>query len=218
MEDSSRKSLTVQEKAYEYVKSKIIDNSFREGEFLTEGEITKALGISRTPVRGAFLRLETENLLKLSPNKGALIPSVSIREIKDVMEARIAIELFAAEKISKKYAQLAPKLRSLLEEQTQLGEKDNIHGFIELDRQFHHLTISNCDNDVLLSLYESLRDRQIRVGIQAATSSSERVKQTLAEHEDIVKCVEEDDVDGMKDATRRHLEATMTVLKEQAFA
>jgi DNA-binding GntR family transcriptional regulator len=211
-------SMTAQEKAYEYVKAKIIDRSFKEGDFLTEGEIAKLLGVSRTPIREAFLRLETENFLKLFPKKGALVPPVSTREIKDVMEARIVIELFSVEKLAGKCSQIASQLRSLLEEQARLEQDDNIRDFIELDRQFHHLMVSNCGNNIFVNLYGTLRERQIRMGIQAVTYGPERVKQVLEEHEAIVGFAEKGDVDGMKGAIRRHLEATMAILKEHAFA
>lgn len=209
--------MTAQEKAYVYIKTKIIDKSFKEGNFLTEGEVAKDLGISRTPVRGAFLRLETENLLKLFPKKGALVPLILPREIREVMEARIVIELFAVEKISGEYARIAPKLRNLLEEQAETEKEDSTHKFIELDRQFHYLIVSSCKNNILVSLYESLRERQVRMGVRATTYSPERVKQVLAEHEAIVKCVEKGDVEGTKEATRTHLEATAAILKEYAF-
>ena len=83
--------MSATENAYSYVKSRILNRSFPEGVFLTEGEIAKALGISRTPVREAFLLLKAEDLFQLVTKNGTLVPKIYQREIKEVMEARIVI-------------------------------------------------------------------------------------------------------------------------------
>ncbi len=206
------------EKAYEYVKSEILGRSFREGEFLTEGAIAETLGISRTPVREAFVMLEAEDLVQLFPKKGALIPTTSPREIKEVMEARSLVEVFATEKVVERRSQIAPKLRALLECQAQIdAQEGDVGDFIKLDRQFHHLMVDNCGNDLLVRFYEGLRDRQIRMGIQAVAYSPQRVAQVLEEHEAIVAAAEEGDAYELKRRVREHLDATLAILKEKAF-
>lgn len=206
------------EKAYEYVKSEILGRSFREGEFLTEGAIAEVLGISRTPVREAFVMLDAEDLVQLHPKKGALIPTTSPREIKEVMEARGLIEVFAAERVVQRRAQVAPKLRDLFECHARIAAQEgDIGDFINLDRQFHYLMVENCGNDLLVRFYEGLRDRQIRMGIQAVAYSSERVTKVIEEHEAIVVAAEAGDADELKRHVREHLDATLTILKEKAF-
>ena len=65
---------------------------------LTEGELAEAVGVSRTPVREALLRLEVEGLIKLYPKKGALVLPVSAQEITDVVETRLLVEQHAVRK------------------------------------------------------------------------------------------------------------------------
>ena len=61
------------DRALDYVKTQVLTGAFPGGELISEGEVATALGMSRTPVREAFLRLEAEGLLRLYPQRGALV-------------------------------------------------------------------------------------------------------------------------------------------------
>src|SRR5450759_5164845 len=80
------------DRAYAHLKRGILDGTQAEGQFFTEGEVAEAVGVSRTPVREALLRLEVEGLVRLYPKKGAMIVPVSAQEAQDVVEARAVIE------------------------------------------------------------------------------------------------------------------------------
>lgn len=82
------------DRVYRHVKQGVLDRRYEGGVLLTEGELAEAVGVSRTPVREALLRLETEGLLKLYPKKGALVLPVSAQEIADVIETRLLVEEF----------------------------------------------------------------------------------------------------------------------------
>ena len=80
------------ERVYAHVKQAVLDRRYEGGTLLTEGELAEAVGVSRTPVREALLRLEVEGLIKLYPKKGALVLPVSAQEIADVVETRLLVE------------------------------------------------------------------------------------------------------------------------------
>src|ERR1700751_5217446 len=90
------------DRALDYVKSQVLTGAFPGGELISEGEVASALGMSRTPVREAFLRLEAEGLLRLYPQRGALVVPVSSEEARAVIEARRVLEQFAAGKVLKR--------------------------------------------------------------------------------------------------------------------
>ena len=87
------------DRALDYVKNQVLTGAFPGGELISEGEVAAALGMSRTPVREAFLRLEAEGLLRLYPQRGALVVPVSSEESRSVIEARLLLEQFAAGKV-----------------------------------------------------------------------------------------------------------------------
>ncbi len=212
-----RDRATAKQRAYEYVKSRIIDRSFEEGDFLTEVGIAEGLGISRTPVREALVLLEAENFVELLPKKGAYIPQISPRDIREVMEARSLIETFAAEKNVERRSELVPKLKDSLEVQKKRMREGEIDQFVQADREFHYLLVSTAGNKLLARFYEGLRDRQIRMGIRAATYSTQRVEQVLEEHAAVVDATEEGDPEKLRAAIRTHLDHTLSVLMAQVI-
>src|ERR671915_475470 len=96
---SSVLKMTAKDRAYEFTKGRVLDSTFAGGDLITEGEVAAALGMSRTPVREAFLRLEGEGLLRLYPKRGALVVPVSVGEVEGGMEARLLVERFALDKV-----------------------------------------------------------------------------------------------------------------------
>src|SRR3954468_18951905 len=79
-------------RVYAHVKERLLDGSFPGGALLSENELSQQLGLSRTPVRQAFVQLEAEGLLELYPKRGALVVPVAASEIEDVFEARLLVE------------------------------------------------------------------------------------------------------------------------------
>ena len=108
---ASSLSMTATERAYAFTKGRVLDSTFAGGELITEGEVAEALGMSRTPVREAFLRLEGEGLLRLYPNRGARVVPVSVAEVESVMETRMLVERFALDKLLARGAAPATSVR-----------------------------------------------------------------------------------------------------------
>src|SRR5918997_5888236 len=103
---SSQLKMTAKDRAYEFTKGRVLDSTFPGGDLITEGEVADALGMSRTRVREAFLRLEGEGLLRLYPKRGALVVPVSAAEVEEVLETRMVVERFAFAKVIRADAEL----------------------------------------------------------------------------------------------------------------
>jgi DNA-binding GntR family transcriptional regulator len=199
--------------ANDHVKAEVLAGRQREGEFLTEERVAEKLGISRTPVREAFVRLEAEQLLELLPRKGALIRPISYREIVEVMEVRQMIEQFAARRLLARGAAITPALEELLAEQRSLAEAGDVEEFIECDRRFHTEIVTATENALLAATYQSLRDRQLRMGLRAVVGSPARTRQVLAEHKRIVLAFAAGDAELAVRAIEEHLRTTLEVLR-----
>jgi DNA-binding GntR family transcriptional regulator len=87
------------QRAYDLVKGRWLDGSLADGVLLSEGEVAGELGVSRTPVREAFLRLEAEGLLTLYPKRGALVTALSDRDGRDLLDARLLVERHCLERL-----------------------------------------------------------------------------------------------------------------------
>ena len=200
-------------RALDYVKDRILTGAFAGGGLISEGEVAGALGMSRTPVREAFLRLEADGLLRLYPQRGALVVPVSSEEVRAVIEARLVMEKFAAAKVirrgPKARAAAFERLSSVLQRQRQAVSKSEIHEFLCSDRTFHSITIEDADNPILASFYASLRDRQIRMIGESTIRDPQRLRFILDEHRAIAEAVRDGNSQQADHAIEIHLTSTM---------
>src|ERR1700744_1098348 len=90
---------TAAERAYRFVRAEVFSRRIKPHDVISEGQIALAVGVSRTPVREALLRLEAEGLLRLLPKRGALVLPVTTEQMFDLIEARRLIEAFAVRKL-----------------------------------------------------------------------------------------------------------------------
>jgi DNA-binding GntR family transcriptional regulator len=204
------------DRALEYVKDQILTGAFPGGELISEGEVADALGMSRTPVREAFLRLEAEGLLRLYPQRGALVVPVSPQEVRAVMEARLVLEQFAAGKVIGQSAEargvMFDRMAAELARQRRTVVTAELREFADADRAFHAILIETACNSILHDVYGSLRDRQMRMIGESAVRDPARIETILAEHTLIAEALREGDLDRSLDAIRAHLAGTERAL------
>ncbi len=180
------------------------------GGFITEAEVATALGTSRTPVREALLRLETEGFLQILPKKGAYVPPISDAEAEAVMQARGMVEDWCVRRAPANSAGLARVLGDLIKEQE--GLLADPVAFIECDRRFHRTVVEASGNPVIAQFYETLRDKQVRMGLQAVMAAEDRARLVLSEHAAIVEALRNESPDAAADAVARHLQSTREIL------
>ncbi|MYS34040.1 DNA-binding GntR family transcriptional regulator [Streptomyces sp. KhCrAH-43] len=193
------------ERVYAHVKDAVLDRRYEGGTLLTEGGLAEAVGVSRTPVREALLRLEVEGLLKLYPKKGALVLAVSAQEIADVVETRLLVEEFAARKAVPASPQLISRLEGLLEEQRRFSEAGDLATVSVKDRCFHAEIVRHAGNEILSRLYDQLRDRQLRMGVAVMEAHPDRIAANIAEHSELLEAIRAGDAEGAAQVVRRHV-------------
>jgi len=212
---TGHKAEPAQDAVFRWLKHHIARLPRKDGVFLTEAEVSQATGTSRTPVREALLRLEADGFLRILPKKGAYVPPVTEADIDAVMEARGLVEDWCVRRTADLGEVLAVQLDQLIERQAK--EKEDPVAFIESDRQFHGTIIAAAGNPVLAGFYESLRDRQLRMGFHALTTSGHRIDEVLAEHAAIVEALRMNDAARAAEAVARHLATTLAALRLPAI-
>jgi DNA-binding GntR family transcriptional regulator len=218
MDRTRKRAETATERAYAYTKQRILDSRFAGGELLSEGEVAEVVGMSRTPVREAFLRLEAEGLLRLYPRRGALVVPVSALEVETVMETRLLLERFAIEKIVRLQVPIVAELEHAIARQERLVGRKDARGFVEADRAFHRIFVAGAGNPIVTDLYDSLRDRQSRMGLVAITHHAERSREILDEHRALSRAIDRrDEADALR-VLEDHLRGTFELLRGGAAA
>jgi DNA-binding GntR family transcriptional regulator len=180
---SPSRAVSATTRVYQHLKRAILEQLHPGGTLLTEAEVAEAVGVSRTPVREALLRLESEGLVALYPKRGALVLPVSAREIEEVIDARALIEGHAATRAWARRAELAGTLEPLLEAMRDARTAGDAIAFMEADRAFHAAVVETAGNRILADLYHRLRDRQMRMGVASMRISPDRMDRALADHE-----------------------------------
>ncbi|WP_405693476.1 GntR family transcriptional regulator [Streptomyces sp. NBC_01185] len=201
------------ERVYTHIKEAVLDRRYEGGTLLTEGDLAEAVGVSRTPVREALLRLEVEGLIKLYPKKGALVLAVSAQEISDVVETRLLVEEFAARKAVPASAQLIARLEQLLEEQRELAEAGDLAAVSVKDRCFHAEIVKNAGNEILSRLYDQLRDRQLRMGVAVMEAHPGRIAANITEHGELLDAIRAGDADEAAQVVRRHVSRVKVLVR-----
>lgn len=180
------------ERAYAEVKGRILDRTIEGGTLLSEGEIALELGVSRTPVREAFLRLQAEGWMKLYPKRGALVREVRPREINEVLEARRLIESAAVANIANDadaIRQLSARLDDLIAEQEEAIRQDDLDAFAVADVAFHQAVVEAGGNSILSEVYQTLQDRQRRMATRSVWLQSGRRQRIVEQHRELAALI-----------------------------
>lgn len=152
-----KNSTSVRERAYEFLKSSVLSGHFNPGERLTEEHLAKKLGVSRTPVREALHKLESEGLIKPLETRGFIVSRDSKDEVEELFELRAILEGYAlriiSEKISEEDLKQLDRLvagaedalrRKRMEEVFKWNTKfhDTLHGIVVDKKRLHRLLVN----------------------------------------------------------------------------
>ncbi|MFN3006906.1 GntR family transcriptional regulator [Mycolicibacterium wolinskyi] len=201
------------QRAYQLTKDQILSGEVRGGQLLSEVEVAGQLGISRTPVHEAFLRLAAEDLLDLLPRRGAVVIPVPSREATDLLEMRLALETAAVRRLCRSpetVEQLFTELTELVAEQRRVA--GDTQQFAAADDAFHRRIVEVAGNSIAQRFYGSLSDRQRRMMADAARSDSARLTELVNEHGRLAEAIGRRDVAEFEAALLAHLEATYRVV------
>lgn len=182
------------EKAYQQLRTRILDNSMTSGEQYTEEELAALLNMSRTPTREAMLRLAAEGLVEVRPRHGMRVKPVSVDDMREIYEILTALEssaaALAALRSDRKPAVKA--LRVAIVEMDAALERDDLKAWAMADENFHTLLVEAAGNARLTELVktfvgQSHRVRMLTLRLRSKPTNSNR------DHEDVVDAIEAQD-------------------------
>jgi DNA-binding GntR family transcriptional regulator len=199
------------DRAYSLTKELVLTGELPGGHLFSEGEIAGRLGVSRTPVREAFLRLQAEGFLRLIPKRGVVVVPVSPGEAEDVLDAREAVETAAVRRLVRR-PDLVPaaleQLRAALLVQREHAETGDLIAFAEADEAFHRTIVAAGRNALTIGFYRTLADRQRRMSVHALGPIPEQLPVVLEEHRELIAIIESGDATAFAPALRAHLDGT----------
>ena len=198
----SVKSLADQ--VYTQIESDILSGTYERGEQLTEMKLSELLGVSRTPVREAMIRLEQEHLIEIK-GKTACIVGLTRQDLEDIFEIRIRLEGLATARAALNADQTDLKE---LENAVDVGEfyisRANHEGIREMDSRFHQLIYQTCGSLPIRYTLEPLHRRVTRYR-QVSVTDEQRAVLSLKEHRAIFEAVSAHDAEKAEQLAIAHV-------------
>jgi DNA-binding GntR family transcriptional regulator len=188
----------------------IVNLRLRPGEPLREAALAEKLGVSKTPLREAFARLEQEGLVETTSFKGAVVTGYSERDLREIYELRALLEGAAARAASEQANDGTLRaLRDVVERSRALRDAGDLVGLAELLGRFDVIVYSQVANDRIGALIDNLRAHLTRIG-RLTEDIPGRVEASVEEHAAIVDAILARDPDEAERRMRVHIASVLT--------
>jgi DNA-binding GntR family transcriptional regulator len=189
----------------------ILQGELAPGTPVIEAELAQQLGSSRTPVREALRRLESEGLLEPRGLRGTVVRAVDRDEVECIFEVREALESLAARRAARRLSD--DDLRAL--EADVAGMRAALDDPEEMERHdtaFHDRILASARGEVLARTLSELRDQLITYRF-LSLSDADRRRQTVEEHEAILAALRARDAASAALRTAEHIAAARTAVQ-----
>lgn len=197
------KRLFLKDQAYEMIKELLMNGELTPGEFITEGNLCDRLEMSRTPIRSALQHLEHDGIVRIHPKQGIYICDISVKQVNEVYEIRIALETFALRKLSQGIEKhQIEELYEILNQQYENIKKEDSSSALEYDFMFHIKIMEFNKNGQMFEMFKSIRDKLEFYGKEVLKKKMDRLMQTYDEHLLVVAALEK----GNTEEAVRHME------------
>ncbi|MGF6949362.1 DNA-binding GntR family transcriptional regulator [Neobacillus sp. B4I6] len=197
--------LSIREHAYIYLKEMILEGELKAGDRLIERELAGKLGISRTPIREAMFRLESQGFVKTVPRKGVVVSNISESEVIEVFTILASLEVLAVKLAAGRMdretqLELDQKIEELMLLRDQAEENFNLE-HIQMNRLINKASKSPKLFEILSGLID-----YIHMAANMGYETPGRRKESLREHIDIMKALRDKEAEMAEYLMRIHIE------------
>lgn len=202
----------VKDEAYNILHDKIISGELSPYTQLKISELSKELGISRTPVREAILKLENEDLVISKANQWTMVAPIKVERLRDIYPLVLELESYALrENFDHITDEFIDKLEKINKQIKMEHMNENIMRVIELDDDFHDLIIGLSPNKEIKPIIDRLKKRikRFEIGFYQA-KDSHKAPSTYDEHLILIDSLKKRDLDKSLDALRKNWTTTIT--------
>lgn len=194
-------NVNLNEKAYQIILNRIVSIEYEPGTLLNEVSLVSDLGISRTPIHTACIRLERENLVELLPKKGFRVTEIDAEMIRDIHDLRDLIEPYAIRTAGRQLDKT--KLMHYLD---LFSSQDTPRKVLyETDTLMHMDFVRQTGNHLLFDYYTSLQNHLERISNICGKRDPNRIYESNREHVKLLNALLVDDIDGAVTALKEHL-------------
>lgn len=188
-----------QQIAYEFIRSKILEGIYSQGQRIIIDQLAKELSLSKIPIREAISRLEAEGFVTLNPYSGPTVVCIEENQYEEILSTLAVLDSYAAAISIPLYPKDQIKnLHEVNQKMKQALEDFDFFNFVSLNKEFHLLTVKYCPNKYLLNEIEKLWERLDTIRRMRPVYFSIRAKEVIGEHERIISIFENENEDNFK--------------------
>lgn len=193
------------DEAYRVLRHKIIFSEIPPGYQALEDDLAATLGMSRTPLREALIRLENEGFVEIIPRRGMRVKPLTVRDIHEVGDLLACLECEAAEKLAQR--KLSPeemkRLESAIADMDKALDDDDMNAWAEADYRFHVALVDMCGNQHLADVAQNFLDKAHRFRLLALPHREKPVYSNV-NHAAVVEAIRRGDSQTALEIHRSH--------------
>lgn len=208
--------LPLRDVVFKTLRQGILMGELKPGERLMEIHLAQRLGVSRTPIREAIRKLELEGLVIMVPRKGAEVAQISEKNLKDVLEVRVALDSLAVrlacERITQEEIEELKKACKAFEETTKDKEADAAK-IAQADVAFHDVISRATGNERLLQMISNLSEQMYRYRFEYIKDRNYHAR-LIKEHENLCNYIETRDREKAVEEMTKHIQNQLETIME----
>jgi DNA-binding GntR family transcriptional regulator len=189
--------------AYDQIKERILDERFEPGRFLSERELIELLEMSKTPIKSALTRLESEGFVTVSSKQGIIINDLSFNRIVDIYDLRTALETFNIQAIlGRLNEEQSSLLLTNLQETEEIVKRLDVKAFGKADHEFHLLLCKFAGNEEIYRVLLNYQDHLLRITLRHLRKDPHRMEGFWRDHVGIYELLKQGDsqcIERMRD-------------------
>ena len=193
---------SVQNEVYILLKEGIKELKLPPGTVMSTQEMANRLGVSRTPVREAFIRLHEEGLVEIVPQRETIVSRIDMERVLQERFIRESLEMAVIEPFMENYGpQAIGEMRQCVEEQKRCLEEKRYADFIRIDNQMHRIFFVQAGQELAWETLQGVSGHDYRIRV-LSVQKEDILSSAIAQHERIIELIEA----GEKEQARRELE------------
>lgn len=210
----AKRSVRPTEKAYQYIKERIHDGTFRPAQHLTEVQLSEEIGVSRNTVKKVLLLLAEEKLVVIENNKGASVMSLSVDEIVQYYEIRLRLEEIAVASASVCItdSQIA-KLREVLNKMIEFKDQKNFNEYSKHNILFHNIIYDASEKKIAVNMIREIKTQLSRYQLRTIMVPG-RSENSVVEHRRLLEALAAHDTEAAVEAIRVHVGHVLETIYE----
>lgn len=202
------------ENAYQFIKVRILDGTYKPSQKVTETELSEVVGVSRNTIKKALLKLEQENLINIESNKGAFIKSFTLEEVINYLEIREVLEGLVARTAAESISETELiKMKEILDMMSDHLENNRYDEYSSLNKEFHNVIYQASKNTQAVDMISIIKNQLLRHHFRTILVPGRNLS-SFEEHQNIYMAFKARDRENAEKYIRIHIANVRKTVEE----